>query len=165
MAAPAAQVKINEQSFREADQLLTRIPFELRTKIIPQAIRAAARPVVSSARQLAPDSVKTGSRKHWSRKVRDQRAATKQHKDTIGVSSVRQYGSVVAIYVGALWPAGVLVNVIGHEHAEMWWGKATGRTLPGHGYLEQAGTSTAAAQQSEFVNKVRIETDKVLAQK
>lgn len=163
MVAPAAKVVIDEESFRSAERLLTRIPLELRTAILPKAIRAAARPVDIMATSLAPSSVRTGSRKKWSKKVRDKRAGTPQHKQTIGISSVRHYGETIAIYVGALWPAGVLINVIGHPHAEVWWGRRTGRTLPGTAYLEQAGVSTAAQQQAEFVGTVTREVEQILA--
>lgn len=162
MAAPAARVVIGEPAFRAAENLLTQIPLELRTAIVPKAIRAAARPVVNAAQSLAPDSVVSGSRKKWSKKVRDARVGVKQHKETIGISSVRQYGETIAIYVGALWPAGVLVNVIGHDHKMIQWGKNSGWIRHGHRYLKDAGEQTAPQQQSEFVAAVRTNVEQVL---
>ena len=159
-----ATVKIDEQSFRQAEAFLTRVPFEMRTGIIPKALGAAANPVVTYARELAPDSVRSGSRQLWSKKMQAARSATKQHKDTIGKSTVRQYGQgKAAIYIGPLYPAGNLINVIGHPHKQMLWGRATGSVLPPTDYLNKAAQLTAAAQQSAFVAKVQSETDKILA--
>jgi hypothetical protein len=158
-----AKVEINEQSFRQAESLLTQLPLEMRTGVLPKAMRAAAAPVETLARQLAPDSVKSGSRKYWSKKVREARTATKQHKQTIGHSSVRTYGDAVAIYVGPLHPAGNLINAIGHPHKQVLWGRQTGVTLPPTKYLEQAADQTKAEQQSAFIEKVKSETEKILA--
>lgn len=159
-----AQVKIDEQSFRQAEEDLVRLPLELRNKVLTPALSSAAMPVVETAKQLAPDSKKTGSRDKWSKKVRDARSGTKSHKATIGKSSVRKYGDTLqAIYVGPLHPAGNLINVIGHPHRQVLWGRVTGKTLPPTQYLHTAAASTTAAQQAAFVAKVKTETDKLLA--
>lgn len=159
-----ATVKIDEQSFRQADALLTRIPFDLRTAVLPKALQAAAVPVVRAAEALAPDSVKTGSRQLWSAKLRNARASTKQHKDTIGRSTVRQYGSgTAAIYVGPVYPIGNLINVIGHPHQQVLWGRRTGKVIGPVDYLARAAQQTTGEQQAAFVAKVQSETDKLLA--
>lgn len=159
-----ATVQINQQSFQQAENLLTRVPLEMRTAVIPKALGAAANPVVTLARQYAPDSVRSGSRAHWSAKVRSARSATKQHKDTIGKSTVRQYGNgKAAIYVGPLFPAGNLINVIGHPHQQVLWGRPTGRVIAPVTYLNTAASNSTAAQQAAFVEKVKTETDKILA--
>lgn len=157
-----AKVQINDQSFRQAETFLATVPLEMRTGVLPKAMRAAAATVERAARQLAPDSVKSGSREKWSKKVKQQRASTKQHKQTIGHSSVRNYQSAMAIYVGPLYPAGNLINAIGHPHKQVLWGRSTGVTLPETDYLEKAANQTATEQQSAFVNKVKSETEKIL---
>jgi hypothetical protein len=158
-----ARVEISEESFREADALLATIPFEVRTKVVQAGLRAAAAPVAAKARRLAPDSVKSGTRDKWSKKLRDQRSNTPQHRKTIGASSVRTYrDSLMAIYVGPIHPAGNLINVIGHSHKEVLWGRSTGRVLPPTKYLSDAAEQTKAQQQAAFVNKVRSETEKLL---
>lgn len=161
-----ARVDFDQQAFRDAESLLTRLPFELRTGVLPKALGAAANPVVTMARELAPDSVRSGSRRGWSKSMRQKRSATKQHKDTIGKSTVRQYGSgTLAIYVGPLYPQGNLINVIGHPHNQVLWGRHTGTVLPPTDYLEKAGKQTEAAQQAAFVNKIKTETERLLATK
>jgi hypothetical protein len=167
-----AKVEVLQESFRQAEAHLTAIPFELRTAVLPKALLAAAAPVVQAARKLAPDSVKSGSRKKWSKKVRDARSGTKQHKETIGTSSVRQYGgrgaaagSVLAIYAGPLYPQGNLINAIGHPHAQVLWGRKTGTTLPATDYLLRASEQTKSEQQSAFVSKVKSESERILAKK
>lgn len=159
-----ATVQIDEQSFKEAESFLARVPLEMRTGIIPKALGAAAMPVVQEARAMAPDSVRSGSRKFWSKKLRQARAATAQHKDTIGKSTVRQYsgGHSLAIYVGPLYPAGNLINAIGHPHNQVLWGHKTGNVIPPTDYLARAAQTTEGAQQNAFVSKVKTETDKLL---
>lgn len=159
----AYTVVIDEQSFREADQLLARLPFELRTGVIPAALRAAAGPVERAARKLAPDSQESGTRERWSKKVQALRANTAPHHQTIGHSTVREYGEITAIYVGPIHPAGNLINVIGHPHKQVLWGRSTGQTIPPNYYLAAAAEQTKGEQQAAFVAKVRAETDKLLA--
>lgn len=158
-----AQVQIDQASFTKAEQFLTRVDFELRTKVLDTALKAAAAPVIKRAEKLAPDSVKSGSRGAWSNKTRARRAGTAQHKNTIGRSAVRNYGAIAAIYVGPLHPAGNLINVIGFQHEQVLWGRHTGATLPPTEYLQQASEQTKDAQQAAFVAAVERETDKILA--
>ena len=161
-----ATVSINQELYRAAEEHITQLPFELRTGVITKAISAAAEPVVKAARVLAPDSVKSGSRQHWSKSLRQKRVSTKQHKDTIGKSTVRQYGSgTSAIYIGPLYPTGNLINVIGHPHAQVLWGRSTGTTLPPTDYLLRAAEQTKSQQQSAFVGKVKSESERILAKK
>jgi hypothetical protein len=157
-----AQVQIDENQFREADAQLARLPLELRTNVLPKGLRAAAAPVEKKARQLAPDSEKSGSRRKWSRKVRQKRASTKPHKQTIGHSTVRRYKTSDAIYVGPVHPQGNLINVIGHNHNQVQWGNRTGWIVQPTTYLQEAAQQTKAQQQTAFVDKVRSESDKLL---
>lgn len=158
-----AKVEINDQAFQQADAELARLPFELRTGVIPKALRAAAAPVEKKARQLAPDSEKSGSRKKWSRKVRQKRAGTKPHKQTIGHSTVRRYRDSDAIFVGPLHPQGNLINVIGHDHNQVLWGNRTGWVIHPTRYLQDAAQQTQGQQQTAFVDRVRTESAKIIA--
>ena len=165
MAKSFATVEISNESFQSADAQLSRLAFEVRTSVLEKGVRAAAAPVVNRARQLAPDSVKGGSRSRWSKKLKAARQNTKQHKDTIGVSSIRHYrGSTVAIYAGPIHPAGNLINVIGHPHNQVLWGRHTGVTLPPTDYLQRAAQETKAEQQAAFVDKITSESAKLLNQ-
>lgn len=148
-------VKIDDNSFRQADRLLARLPVELRRKIVPRAFRSAVVPATKRMRQLAPDSRKSGSRSKWSQKLRASRASTKQHKRTIGTSSIRRYGEVVAIYAGPIHPAGNLINVIGHPHKQMLWGKDSGKTVAANQYVIDAGEQTKRQQQAVFEARVK----------
>ena len=159
-----AKVEISEASFQAASAFLTRLEFEMRTAVVDKALRKAAAPPIALAKQLAPDSKKTGSRDKWSRKTKAARASTKQHKQTIGASTVRHYGSgTMAIYVGPIHPAGNLINVIGHQHRQMLWGRASGQIIPGTKYLKDAGEQTVPQQNAAFVNTVKSEVEKILA--
>jgi hypothetical protein len=130
------------------------LPIELRGKIVTRALKSAVVPAIRKMRQLAPDSVKSGTRQKWSKKMRDRRASTKQHKRTIGASTVRKYGEVTAVYAGPLHPAGNLINVIGHSHKQVLWGRHTGTIIPPNEYVLTAGQQTAGQQQSAFVAAV-----------
>ena len=149
------KVLIDEHSFRQAERVLGRLDGQLRNKIIPPALRAAARPAVARMKQLAPDSKATGSRARWSRKVRILRATTKQHRKTIGVSTVRKYGKVTAIYAGPIHPAGNLINVIGHDHKQVLWGRETGNVIKANTYVIKAGEQTKRQQQAVFEAQVK----------
>lgn len=160
--AIAATVRINQESFRQANEIMAKFGQALNSYIIYKGLNAAGNVVSQQARTLAPDSRQTGTRNLWSKKVRGKRANTRSHKDTIGVSSPRNYGERKAIYVGPLYPGGNLINVIGHPHAQVLWGRRTGVTLPATDYLERAGKQTESAQQAAFVGAVQTESDKYL---
>lgn len=149
------KVVIDEESFRRTERQLGRLPGELRRKVVPPALRSAARISAAKMRQLAPDSKKTGSRARWSKSLRLRRAATKQHKKTIGISTVRKYGEVVAIYAGPIHPAGNLINVLGHPHKQMLWGKDSGKTVQANQYVIDAGEQTKRQQQAVFEARVK----------
>jgi len=161
-----ARVDISEQSFREADQILVKLEFETRTIALEKAMRKAAAPFVRIARQLAPDSIKTGSRDLWSPKLKAARAHTPQHKKTIGVSSIRNYsGGLIAIYAGPLYPAGNLINAIGHPHKQVLWGRPTGKTLPPNDYLKDAAKQVGSEAQSAFISSLTEFASKITAAK
>ena len=149
------KVVIDEQSFRQAERLLGRLEGDIRRKVVPPALRAAARVSVTKMKQLAPDSRVTGTRRKWSASLRDKRVGTKQHKRTIGVSTVRKYGHVTAIYAGPIHPAGNLINAIGHPHKQMLWGRDSGRTVPANLYVKDAGEQTKSQQQAAFEAHVK----------
>ena len=150
------KVLIDEHSFRQAERVLGRLDGRLRNKIIPPALRAAARPAVAKMKQLAPDSKVTGTRAKWSKKVRIERMATKQHRKTIGVSTVRKYGRIVAIYAGPIHPAGNLINAIGHDHKQMLWGRFSGNIIKPNIYVIKAGEQTKLQQQAVFESHVKL---------
>lgn len=149
------RVVIDEKTFRQADRLLATLPREVQAKVLPGALRGAAKPAVRLMKQLAPDSRKSGSRRRWSAKLRNARVGVKQHKKTIGVSTVRKYGQLTAIYAGPIHPAGNLINVIGHPHLQVLWGNRMPNVLPANEYVIQAGKQTRGATQIAFVSAMK----------
>lgn len=158
-----AKVQISEESFREADAMLARLPLEIRGKVLARGLRAAAAPVEKRARQLVPRSSQTGSRRRMAKAQAARRVGEAEHRESIGHSTIREYGSITAIYVGPVHPAGNLINIIGHPHQQVLWGNRTGRVVPPTTYLQQAAAETTGQQQSAFVGKVRSESDKIIA--
>lgn len=142
-------VSINPERYREAENLLTRMPFEMRTKTIGRALRAASKPVVEFAKQTAPDSIKTGSRLLWSKKVAQQRAGKPQLSETIIVKSV-SYRTIDAVIIGPSWPSGNIINVIGHPHSQVLWGRSAGRSVPANKFFQHAAQLTAGEQGAAF---------------
>lgn len=157
-----AKVEVGEIRFKEAEKLLVGLPFELRTGVVEKALRAAVAPVVKWAKSLAPDSIKTGSRQLWSKKIQQQRSATKQLLETIGTSSIRAYGETMAVYAGPLHPAGNLINAIGTTHAQVLWGRATGVMLKPVTFLQQAADITKPEQGAAFTRKFETEFKRIL---
>jgi hypothetical protein len=157
-----ATVDVGEPRFRKAESLLTQLPFEMRTDVVHKAIRAAAAPVEKMAKALAPDSIKTGTRLLWSPKLRTKRANTKQLLESIGHSTVREYGQRIAIFVGPLHPAGNLINAIGHPHKQILWGRPTGAVIPPVKFLQQAAQITASDQGAAFTRKFETEAKRIL---
>ena len=155
------KVVISQDRINAAEAFLTRLPFEMRTQVVDKALRAAAAPVVKWAKELAPDSVKTGSRTLWSAKTAAARAGNKQLGETI-TAARRSYGAIDAIYIGPSWPAGNIINVIGHPHKQMRWGRATGRQIAANKFLQNAAEITRSDQGAAFTNKVQSETERLI---
>jgi len=154
-------VTIDLQRYKDAEVFLTRIPFEMRTKVIGKALKAAAAPVVSMAKSLAPDSVKTGSRLLWSKKVAQQRSSKPQLSETIIVKSV-SYSAVDAVIIGPSWPAGNIINVVGHPHKQVLWGRSAGRTVPPNRFLQNSADLTRSEQGDAFSSTFAREFDRFL---
>ena len=156
-----ATVHISQERYREAENFLTRVPFEMRTNIIGKALRAAAAPVVKMAKSLAPDSVKTGSRLLWSRKVAAQRSGKPGLSETIIVKSV-SYRTIDAVVIGPSWPAGNIINVVGHPHKQVLWGRPTGRTVSANQFMQHAAELTKSDQGAAFSSTFRSAFDRFL---
>jgi hypothetical protein len=154
-------VTINLDRYKEAENFLTRMPFEMRSNIIGKALKAAAAPVVRYAKALAPDSVKTGSRLLWSRKTAAQRSGKPQLSETVIVKSV-SYRTVDAVVIGPSWPAGNIINVIGHPHNQVLWGRPTGRNVRANQFLQNAAQLTASEQGTAFSNTFAAAFDRFL---
>lgn len=161
-----AKVEIDAASFRKAEGFLEKLPLEVRIVVVEKSVRAAAAPVVKRAQQLAPDSHKTGTWDKWSQRTLAKRGGARQHKDTIGTSSVRNYsGGLTAIYVGPLHPAGNLINIIGHPHAQVLWGRRTSNIIPPVKYLHEAAEQTKGQQQAAFVSSAERQSKRILVRK
>lgn len=155
-----ATVKITET--KAIDQELARVAAFLRGAIAKKAVRAGANVVKKRLKEIIPRSIETGTRKGWSKKMRDSRSGVKPHVETIGVV-VRDYGLHFVAVVGAQYPAGALSHLIEKDHKLVAWGKPAGMVVTGHAYTEQAADQTIAQQQQAIESTVTSEVAKQLA--
>ena len=138
------------------DRELGQVEMNLRTKVLKKALRAGGRGVANRAKQLAPRSARTGSRKQWSARTTAARAGVKPLAETIGVV-VREYGHVMVLLVGPEYPAGALGHLIEYGHAEVLYGKVTGRRVPPKPFLRPAADETENAVHQIIVSTLQQE--------
>jgi HK97 gp10 family phage protein len=125
-----------------------------------KAVRAAGQVVARRARQLCRRSEQTGTRKHWSRRTAAQRAGVKALADTIGVV-VREYEHAFVAVVGPQLPGGELGHLVEYGHAEVLWGRATGRRVAPRPFLRPAADETQAEQHAAMVSSLRASLESV----
>lgn len=95
----SVNIRISEQQLKMADNLLAKIPVEIRARHLDKALKAVADMVVYEAQRRVP----IGDPKHQPEK--------KALSDTIGYV-VRKSSSYVTIVVGAQYPAGSHAHLV-----------------------------------------------------
>lgn len=151
---------------KETDEFLKQFPTLLQNKVLRQAVRQAGRVVVKDARKRIRTkgrSIKTGTRKKWSRSLAAKRAITKT-KDlyqSLTVKVVVYEESTVAM-VGGRRPYGNHLNLLNKGWEMVWWGKPSGAYYIGlRGFWDQATTTTKAKQKQAMLHKIRSEWKKI----
>lgn len=126
---------IKLEGWEELKQALDRIDDLLTGKVKIEALKAAARVVASEARRLCPE----GDYAH-------NRGAIPLH-ETINVR-LRDYGQRGLAVIGPVYPAGAHGYLVEYGHAEVLWGKATGRRVPPKPFMRPAFEGTKREQQA-----------------
>ena len=134
---------IDEALMRQLD----RIPELIRLGPMDRCLTALARPVVAKAKQLAPSSRSTGSRRKWSEKLKnDPKWAIDSGKHMS--SKVHKGNKVTMVYIGAKCPKG---------NKQQFWanpkGKRAGRKViqrPDPHFLQKAFDETRSQQVAAF---------------
>ena len=134
--------------------LLEKLPILVQRQAAKKALRAAGRVVAQRAKSLCPRSAMTGTAAHWSRAVAGARASVKPLAETIGVV-VREYEHTFVAVVGPQLPAGALGHLVEYGHAEVLWGRATGRRVAPRPFLRPAADETRGEQDAAMVQALR----------
>ena len=106
------------------------IPITLRNGPLGKCLGAFGRPIARTAETLARSSRASGSRRKWSKKLRNNANYQNDSKDHFGVKVLR---SGLAVYVGATYPKGnkqqfVMPAKRGDSYQQYRWGKP-GQTI------------------------------------
>lgn len=146
----------------DLSQQLRQIEASLVRSVMTKAARAAANVVKRRLKQKIKRSIDTGTRDLWSEATEKERSGVKPHAETVGVV-VRDYGLRIVAVVGAQYPAGALSHLIEKDHKLVAWGRATGLTITGTPYTEQAADETINEQLQAIESTVRNEVAKEIA--
>lgn len=117
----------------ELQRALDRIDDRLTGKVKREALQAAARVVASKARELCPE----GDYAH-------NPGAIALH-ETIDFR-LKDYGQRGLAIIGPVYPAGAHGHLVEYGHAEVLWGKATGRRVAPKPFLRPAFDTTKDEQ-------------------
>jgi hypothetical protein len=140
---------------------LMRIPDLLRLGPAERCLADMGKVVAQRAKQLAPSSRQTGSRKKWSNKLKnDSRWSGVDSGQHMGVKTVK-HNRGARIYIGARYPQGNKQQFDASPKGRrvFYWGKDSGRIKkrPDPHFLEQAYTETQSAQLAAFNKRLEIE--------
>lgn len=106
------------------------IPITLRNGPLGKCLGAYGKPIANAASTLARSSRESGSRRKWSKKLRNNAAYQNDSKDHFGVKVLR---NGLGVYVGATFPKGnkqqfVMPIKRGESYQQYRWGKP-GQTI------------------------------------
>lgn len=101
------------------------IPITLRNGPLGKCLGAYGKPIANTASTLARSSRESGSRRKWSKKLRNNAAYQNDSKDHFGVKVLR---NGLGVYVGATYPKGnkqqfVMPIKRGDSYQQYRWGK------------------------------------------
>ena len=142
-------VEISIAFDNRAVEKLRQIPVLLRLKASERILTAMAKPIVARAAIIAPSSVKSGSRKKWSKNTAD-KWSQREGRNHIGyVYRKSERGGYLVI--GGKDPYANSFNFDSSEEGRkvVYWGKDTGkikRIAPSERFMQKAFDETRAAQ-------------------
>jgi hypothetical protein len=128
---------------------LAQIPVLMRLKPAENVLKAMAKPVVERAKSIAPSSRRSGTRKKWSRKYKDNAAYQEDSHKHIGIKFLRT-GSGGLVIVGGKYPRANKFNYeAGDKRKVVYWGKKTSkvkRINPSERFMQKAFDETRSQQ-------------------
>ncbi len=154
----------------ELDRIFATIPVLDRYKVTDKAIRAAAKPVVDRAKEIAPRSSRTGTAKK--RYMKNAKDKTKSYNWDYPVwrtikATVRKYSAATFAAVGPAWPLGnkVFFNSahIKGSRTEVLWGRRSGKQWRQmDNWMKRAGDETAAQQRAAMLASLKKSLDEMM---
>lgn len=143
------EITFNENMFRQ----LGRIPEMLRLKPAERCLQAMAKPVIERAKQLAPSSEQSGSRRKWSAKYKGDPKWGISSGQHIGMKTIRN-NRATRLYIGAKYPKGNKQQFDASTKGRrvFYWGKDAGkiRQRPNPHWLQKAYDETKSQQVAAF---------------
>lgn len=151
------KISIKLPDLDKVDRELARLDLMLRSKALKKALRRGGQVVQKRARELCPRSSQTHTGDTWSKATQAARQGVKPLAETIGVV-VREYDrGTFVLLVGPEYPAGALGHLIEYGHAEVLWGKETGRRVPPYPFLRPAADETQEQVNAAIIDTLRAE--------
>ncbi len=128
---------------------LAQIPVLMRLKPAENVLKAMASPVVERAKSIAPSSRRSGTRKKWSSKYKDNPSYQEDSGKYIGRKLIRT-GNGGLVIIGGLFPRANKQNFeAGEKRKVVYWGKTTSkvkRINPKERFMQKAFDETIAQQ-------------------
>ena len=160
------KLTIKLPSDAELDRLFASAPTLERYKVQDKAVRAAAKPVVERAKQLAPRSSQTGTSKKRSKSQRSTADWSIVLATTL-TAVIRRFDTGAYAIVGPSWPKGSKVHFnsahIKGSRREMLWGKPSGREYRQvDNWLKRAGDETVYRQREAMKASIKKSLDEMM---
>jgi hypothetical protein len=137
-------------TFDEAQiQKLLKFPLLMKLGPAERVLKAMAKPVIDRAKAIAPSSRRSGTRKKWSRKYKDNAAYQEDSGRHIGKRFIKtERGGL--IIVGGIYPRANKQNYeAGDKRKIVYWGKKTSkikRINPKERFMQKAFDETRTQQ-------------------
>ncbi len=142
-------IDFNEDMIRHLEQ----IPLQLRLAPGERCLKAMAKPVIERAKQIAPSSRESGSRKKWSAKYKNDPKWNNDSGRHIGLKTIKN-NRATRIYIGAKYPQGNKQQFDASPKGRrvFYWGRDAGkvRQRPNPHWLQKAFDETRSQQINAF---------------
>lgn len=169
------ELKIEFPTEGEFARLFPTVPVLDRFSVLDRAARAAAKVIHARAKELAPRSAKTGSKKKWSKAMTT--TGTPKNKTprrlderplwrTVGVT-LKKYDGTVWVGVGPTWPDGNKAHFnsahVKGSRTVVFWGKRTGKqAIQEVNWMQKAGDETQHEQNAAMVASLKKSIDEMM---
>ena len=140
---------------KRAMQLLEKVPLEIQGRVGAKALTAGVREIRRALKPDLPNSRKTGTRKKWSKKMRQKAASWRRMANNIKVYNLFRKGLVSA----KLWVPGLAWFEYGFTNKL--WGSGKTMEMPGFGFMRRAIDSSKRSVQTKIVKTLTKELRKI----
>ena len=156
-------VTIDVKGYAQVDKALAGLAKDLHFKVLDHGMRAAGKVIARRAKELAPDSSKTGTVAKMSKKAIQEGKKPTQHLKDIIYAELRRFERGSIIYVGAAWPDGNHINFnFGKGRRRFYWYNPNSKSPKRNSqidfkvyedFLKKAADETQSEWQAAFVSE------------